>query len=248
MSRFSRLQRQIGAGRSKQSSNVAHASLSALNQSPNLTYDDKTSDMLKTLEKHSLEVTKERLKPFLVDLLRSNKPFKRINLQLNRIERQADIENIMKHTQVSHEFKDAILAKFRKSDRYLFEIFKIHNMLYEEVRKLKRSLSQATLQQRTEAPEKVYEIDFMTYSFVDKLETMGIRPHFTSPAYIYILDNAKDMNKILDMVRTVGKGINGGLGVVGLDVETGPRKNHSSFPSILQLAISKDIVIIFQVS
>lgn len=255
MSRFSKFRRNVGIVSSKQSSDIGHSTRRAIKYSRNVAYDHKSLNLKQSLNKqdeNSPQDTKDKIKPFLVDLLRSNKPFKRINLRrLSSMEDGTDIDNVLSQTYVSDEFKDAVLAKFRKSDKMSLSLFQTIGILGQELQTLKDLLSQAALNRHTElstATEKVFEIDLMTDSLVNQLDQLGIKAHFTSPAYIYIVDNSKEMNTILDMIRHMAKGINGGLRVVGLDVETaGSRKNHSSFPSILQLAISKDVVIIFQV-
>lgn len=192
----------------------------------------------------------DMIKPFLLDLLRSNKPFKRINSRFGRFENQTDTDALFSQIQMPHEFKDAVLAKFRKSDKFSLSLFKTIGILDQEIKNLKAILSQAAQSKSHEnvsIPKKSFAIDLMTEKIVSELETIGITAQFTSPAYIYILDDPEQMNLILQTVRIISRSVEGGLRVVGLDAETGPRHHHSSFPSIIQVAINKNIVIIFQV-
>ena len=184
-------------------------------------------------------------KPFLIELLRSNKPLKRINSRFGRLDNETDQSN--ENNTFPHEFKDAVLSKFRKSDKLALSLFRTIGALDQEIRSLKGIISQSSTQD-TSIAKKTFDIDSMTSRFVRELEKMAINPVYTTPAFIYILDDPREIDIVLETVRLMARLVKGGLRAIGLDVETGARQHYSSFPSILQISINKDIVIIFQVS
>ena len=186
-------------------------------------------------------------KPFLLNLLRSSKRFKGINSRWGRSHEEMGSIQSLDKMQISRDFMDAVLNKFRKSDKFALSIFNTIGALKQEIKLLKDFLSEPYSSQfRSESPRN-FEIDSLTDQFIKEFIKAGLSPDFTSPAYIYILDSPEDMNIILETITRISKSIQGGLSVVGLDVETGLRSNYSSFPSILQIAVNKNIVIIFQV-
>ena len=226
MSKFNKLRKNLRLDRYKAHSSSGH----------------EASYLKNTIPPDTKPFSHNNVKPFLVDLLRSNKPFKKNrNSQFFRLDEQSHSEYSLEEKHNPFELKTAILEK---SDKLALSLVRTIGVLEQEINSLKEMISQKD----SKNLPKCFDIDLLTDQFVAVLENIGIIPKFTSPSFIYILDNPKEMNIVLETVKMMSKtSVKGGLRAVGLDVETASRNHYSSFPSILQIAINKNIVIIFQV-